>query len=137
MELKRIARKDTYTIGKLYIDGVYFCDTLEPTDRGLVGSMSESQIKAIKVKGKTAIPTGTYNMALTHSPRFKRILPLLLGVKGFDGVRVHAGNTAKDTEGCILVGKNDVVGKVTNSRNTLSKLLARWDYKKGVIIKIS
>ena len=112
IELVRIAFKDTYTIGKLYVDGKYFSDVLEDVDRGLDSSMSESEILEKKVKGQTAIPTGHYVINITYSPKYKRMMPLLLDVKGFSGIRIHSGNTAKDTEGCLLVGKNKQVGKV-------------------------
>lgn len=126
MEIKvnRIARKGGYTIGKMYINGAYFCDTLEDTDRGLKSTMSVDEILARKVKTKTAIPTGKYDVILTFSPRFKRVLPLLLSVKCYEGVRIHAGNTAEDTEGCLLVGENKERGKVINSRATLEKLMS-------------
>lgn len=120
--LKRIAKKPTYTIGKLYIDDVYFCDTLEDTDRGLTQSMQLSQINKIKVYGQTAIPSGEYQITITHSNRFKRFMPLLNNVPGFAGIRIHTGNTANDSEGCILVGRNKVVGKVLESRATYQKL---------------
>lgn len=115
--------KDTYTIGKLYIDGVYFCDTIEDKDRGLDDSMEESVIKERKVYGETAIPMGTYKVEITYSPKFKKNLPLLIGVKGFEGIRIHSGNTAKDSLGCIIVGKNKKVGMVLDSRSTMTKLL--------------
>ena len=121
--LRRIAMKDTYTIGKLYIDGVYFCDTIEDKDRGLDDSMEESVIKERKVYGETAIPLGTYKVEITYSPKFKKNLPLLIGVKGFEGIRIHSGNTAKDSLGCIIVGKNKKVGMVLDSRATMTKLL--------------
>jgi hypothetical protein len=124
IQVNRIARKDGYTIGRMSLNGEYFCDTLEDTDRGLSNSMQESEILAKKVKGQTAIPTGKYDVILTFSPRFKRVLPLLLSVKGYEGVRVHAGNTNKDTEGCLLVGENKAKGQVINSRATLEKLMS-------------
>ena len=124
LNVKRIARKDGYTIGRLFINNEYFCDTLEDTDRGLSSTMQVNEILAKKVKGQTAIPTGKYDVILTFSPRFKRVLPLLLNVKGYEGVRVHAGNTNKDTEGCLLVGENKVKGQVLNSRATLEKLMS-------------
>lgn len=127
MVLKRIARKNDYTIGKLYIDGEYFCDTIEDKDRGLDISMDIEEIKRIKVFGKTAIPTGTYKVEMTYSPRFKKILPLIVGVKGFEGIRIHQGNTADDSSGCIIVGQNKIVGKVINSATTLKKLLDKID----------
>ena len=97
LELRRIARRETYTIGRLYIDGVYFCDTLEDRDRLLDNSMSVEEIKKKKIYGKTAIPTGTYKVEITYSPRFKRYLPLICNVKGFDGIRIHEGNSDKDS----------------------------------------
>nr|DAU81813.1 MAG TPA: Protein of unknown function (DUF2778) [Caudoviricetes sp.] len=124
LNVKRIARKDGYTIGRLFINNEYFCDTLEDTDRGLKDTMQVNEILAKKVKAQTAIPTGKYDVILTFSPRFKRVLPLLLSVKGYEGVRVHAGNTNKDTEGCLLVGENKVKGQVINSRATLEKLMS-------------
>ena len=124
LNVKRIARKDGYTIGRLFINNEYFCDTLEDADRGLKDTMQVNEILAKKVKAQTAIPTGKYDVILTFSPRFKRVLPLLLSVKGYEGVRVHAGNTNKDTEGCLLVGENKVKGQVLNSRATLEKLMS-------------
>ena len=124
IEVKRIARKDGYTIGKMYINGAYFCDTLEDTDRGLADTMQVNEILAKKRKGITAIPTGKYNVILTFSPRFKRVLPLLLNVKGFEGIRIHPGNNAEDTEGCLLVGENKKKGKVINSRATFERLMS-------------
>ncbi|MDR3244656.1 MAG: DUF5675 family protein [Elusimicrobiota bacterium] len=114
--LKRVARKDTYTIGKLYIDDNYFCDTLEDTVRDLSNPDN-------KVYGQTAIPAGNYQVRLTLSNRFKVVLPELLNVPLFEGIRIHAGNTTADTDGCILVGKNKEVGKVLDSKDTLKRLL--------------
>ena len=122
--LQRVAKKDKYTIGKLYINDQYFCDTLEDTDRGLTYSMTEQQIKSKKVYGETAIPTGTYRIIISYSNRFKKQMPLLLNVPGFSGIRIHTGNTEKDSLGCILVGKNKAVGKVLESRDTYNKLFS-------------
>lgn len=122
--LNRIFRGDEYTIGHLYIDGDYYCDVLEDTDRGLSSDMSEEQIKKIKIYSKTAIPTGRYKVEVTYSPKFKRYLPILLNVKGFTGIRIHSGNTPEDTFGCLLVGYNKEKGKVLNSRVTSDKLTA-------------
>ncbi len=122
--IQRHALKAGYTIGRMEINGRYFCDTLEDTDRGLRESMTEAEIAALKVKGATAIPTGTYRIDMqTRSPRFGRVLPRLISVKGYAGVLIHSGNTAADTEGCILVGENRERGKVLNSRATLESLL--------------
>lgn len=122
--LNRIAKKAKYTIGKLYINDQYFCDTLEDTDRGLIQSMTEQQIGSKKVYGETAIPTGTYRIIISYSNKFKKQMPLLLNVPGFAGIRIHSGNTEKDSLGCILVGKNKAVGKVLESRDTYSKLFS-------------
>jgi len=125
--LERIAKRKTYTIGRLYIreqvmdeylsgnEDRYFCDTLEPTWRDYANG-------AYKVKGRSAIPEGRYAVVISYSPRFKQWLPILLGVPKFEGIRIHAGNTAKDTEGCILVGQNREVGKVLDSRKWLYEL---------------
>ena len=121
--VKREYKKKDYTIGKMYINGEYFCDTLEDTDRGLTQIMTLSEIKEVKEYGRTAIPAGRYPIAYTYSPRFKKHLPLLLNVPAFDGVRIHSGNTHKDTEGCILLGENKAVGKVLNSRKTMDEFL--------------
>lgn len=136
LKLVRIANRPTYCIGKLYLDGVYFCDTIEDTDRGLDDSMSVREIMSKKVKGQTAIPTGTYTIEITYSPKYKRMMPLLLGVKGYSGIRIHSGNTSKDTEGCLLVGKNTKVGMVTDSRNTYQKLYAILYNQKDITIEI-
>lgn len=151
--LTRIAKRKTYTIGRLSltpdpspigrgekdgpIDGVtskaspmggglegasYFCDTLEPTWRDYAHG-------AYKIKGRSAIPEGRYAVVVTRSPKFGQWLPLLLGGPDFNrkwkGVRIHAGNTAADTEGCILVGKNLEVGKVLDSRIWLKRLMKK------------
>lgn len=121
--VKRIAKKDTYTIGKMYIDGKYFCDTLEDKDRGLTQTTPLSIIKSKKVPGQTAIPTGTYKVIVNKSPKFGRMLPRLLDVPGFDGILIHRGNTDKDSSGCLLVGENKVVGKVINSTGYELKLV--------------
>ena len=137
IELVRIAFKDTYTIGKLYVDGKYECDVLEDKDRGLDSSMSESEILEKKVKGQTAIPTGHYVINITYSPKYKRMMPLLLDVKGFSGIRIHSGNTSKDTEGCLLVGKNKQVGKVLESRDTYQRLFKMMQDQKDITIDIT
>lgn len=123
LKLQRVARKAAYTIGKLYIDDKYFCDTLEDTDRLLKQSDSLSLIKSKKIPGQTAIPTGTYKVIINKSPKFGRLLPRLLDVPGFDGILIHRGNTDKDSAGCILVGENKVVGKVLNSTTYEVKLV--------------
>ena len=125
--LERIAKRKTYTIGRLailkeeneeyrtYTSEEYFCDTLEPTWRDYASGSR-------KIKGCSAIPEGRYAVVISYSPKFKAWLPILLGVPMFSGIRIHAGNTSNDTEGCILVGKNRVVGKVLDSRIWLQRL---------------
>lgn len=122
LALDRKYKLPTYTIGKLYIDGEYFCDTLEDKDRGLTDDMTVSKISKIKIKKETAIPTGTYKVTITYSNRFKKNMPLINDVKGFEGIRIHSGNTDKDTEGCLLVGMNLERGKVLKSQETFRKL---------------
>ena len=124
IRVNRIARKDGYTIGRMSLSGVYFCDTLEDTDRGLNATMSVDEILSKKRKGITAIPTGKYDVILTFSPKFKRVLPLLLNVPGYQYIRVHHGNFPSSTEGCLLVGENKIKGQVLNSRATLEKLMS-------------
>lgn len=133
LTLKRRYTAETYTIGTLSIDGEPYYDTLEDTDRGLRCGMTYKEIKAAKVAGKTAIPKGAYTVNMnTVSPRFKArswarpyggIVPRLECVPGFIGVLIHPGNTADDTEGCILVGRNTVVGGLTDSVKTYLKLM--------------
>ena len=123
LELTRKYKKDKYCIGRLYIDGNYFCDTLEDVDRGINQKDSLDTIKKIKVAGATAIPTGTYKVIVNMSPKFQRNLPRLIDVPGFEGILIHRGNTDKDTAGCILVGENKVVGKVINSTPYETKLV--------------
>lgn len=144
--LKRIAKKPTYTIGKLYIDDKYFCDTIEDTDRGLSQTLPLDINVMRKVKGKTAIPTGTYKITLNVvSQRFGNRaqyrfcngkLPRLLNVPAFEGVLIHIGNDANDTEGCILVGMNKQVGKVLDSTTTFRKLYEILKVHKDITITI-
>lgn len=120
LTLKRIALRPTYTIGKLYIDDVYFCDTIEDTVRDL-NKNGKFDNGEKKIHSKTAIPYGTYEIKWTYSPRFKKYTPQLMNVPSFEGIRIHAGNTSADTEGCLILGKNKQVGKVLNSRATINK----------------
>lgn len=129
LTLKRIANKKDYCIGKLYINGKYFCDTLEDVDRGLDDSMTEEEIRELKIKGQTAIPVGIYTVLMTYSPKYQKIMPLINNVKGYSGIRIHSGNSAKDTEGCLLVGKNTVVGRLTDSRITFNALFKKLQQK--------
>ena len=138
MELKviRRAKRPEYTIGKLYIDGRLFCDTLEDCDRDLTQDMPLEEIKAKKVYGKTAIPTGTYEIDMnTVSPKFKDRswakpfggkLPRLVNVPGYEGVLLHPFNQASESLGCIAPGKNSVKGMVTDSSRTFMSLMSKY-----------
>ena len=149
LRLKRSHKLNNYTIGDLYIDNVFYCNTLEDTDRGLNSSMNEQEIDTIKIKGKTAIPTGKYKITLDIiSPRFSNSslyksingkLPRLLNVPGFDGILIHIGNTPKDTDGCILVGYNKIKGQVLNSKDTFNDLYIKLleAKSKGELISIT
>lgn len=136
LKLVRKYRKETYTIGKLYVDGVYLCDTIEDRDRGLDDSMSLADIMVKKRYGETAIPYGTYKVEITYSPKYKKMMPEIKNVKGFSGIRIHSGNTAKDTLGCLIIGKNTQVGMVTESRKTYNKLFALLKDAKDISIEI-
>lgn len=131
--LKRIYNCKDYCIGHLYVDGIFVCDTIEDTDRGLDNSMSLTEILNKKVKHETAIPTGTYDILMNVvSPKYsnsayyllicKGKVPRLDNIKGYSGVLIHTGNTAADSSGCILVGYNKVKGKVINSKVAFEKL---------------
>lgn len=130
--LKRVALRETYTIGKLYVDNHLFCDTCEDRVRDINKDGDLNDAGEGKVYGETAIPYGTYKVTLkVQSPKYsqraaydwcKGYLPRLLNVPHFDGILIHAGNTAEDSAGCILVGENKVKGKVINSMATLKRL---------------
>ncbi len=140
--LVRIAKRKTYTIGKLYIkeqvmdeylageELTYFCDTLEPTALELKTTVSKEAVLRSPKKAEGikpfAIPEGRYAVVITWSPKFKMWLPVLLGGPDFNhlfkGIRIHMGNTAKDTSGCILVGRNQIVGQLLESRKWLYEL---------------
>ncbi len=114
LKVERLWKKPGYTVGRLYVDGKFFCNTLEDTVRDLN--------RERKVPGKTAIPYGEYKVVFNWSPKFGRNLPRLLNVPAFEGILIHPGNTADDSSGCILVGKNTKVGRLTESRYTSDKL---------------
>ena len=140
--LTRIAKRRAYTIGRLsfiervndeYLAGereVYFCDTLEPPVVEMKTTMSQEEVLRSPVKTQSmkpfAIPEGRYAVVVTWSPKFKMYLPLLVGDQVFNGlfqgIRIHMGNTAKDTAGCILVGRNQIVGRLLESRKWLYEL---------------
>jgi len=125
LELKRRVFTDLSTIGDLSIDGKWFCYTLEDPPR------------PAKIPAKSAIPAGEYTVEVSYSPRFKRPLPLLIGVPGFVGVRIHAGNSAEDTEGCILVGSSEGKNWIAGSQVTLTRLLKNLEGQQEILIRIS
>ena len=128
--LTRHARRADYTLGRLEDEnGKKICDPLEPAWRDYKGGEK-------KVLGKSAVPEGTYRVVITKSQRFQRYLPLLVGVPGFEGVRMHPGNTSRDTEGCILVGQNLQVGKLLWSRIALEKLMKLIENEKEISLTI-
>lgn len=141
LKLKRIFKGETYTIGRLYLDGEYFCDTLEDKVRDLPAKCPNTP-KGINCKcpektyGRTAIPEGEYKVTMEHSPRFKRVLPRLHDVPHFIGILIHSGNDESNTEGCILVGKNKVKGKVLESRITSDALNEILNKEKDITIQI-
>lgn len=114
--VERRWKKADYTIGRWYVDGEYLTNSLEDTDRGLKSSMSPAEVKKVKVKGQTAIPTGRYPVVESYSGKFGKMMPEVLRVPGFSAIRIHPGNTNNDTEGCLLIGENKQKGMVLNSR---------------------
>ena len=138
LELKRVALKDSYTIGKLFIDGEYFCDTLEDKNRDLNHDGDLKDAGEEKILNETCIPFGTYKIIINMSNRFKRLMPLLLNVPGFNGIRIHNGINKDHTSGCILVGFNKTVGMLSESKNTFEKLLLKLQSSKDdIVIHIS
>ena len=148
ISLVRIANKKTYCIGRLYVDGMYVCDTIEDVDLGLDQSWSLDKIKQKKVKSKTAIPTGTYEVTLNIvSPKFSKIayykqfcngrVPRLLRVPGFDGILMHIGKDERSSAGCLIVGYNTIVGKVTKSQQAFEKLYALLKNADNITIEIT
>jgi len=125
LELKRLHRTNNSTIGELYVNGVFECYTLEDKER------------EVKIKNETAIPKGVYIVGITLSNRFKKMLPILMNVPNFEGVRIHPGNSNHDTEGCILVGTTRSVDFIGNSRKAFNKLFAKLKTAKDITITIS
>ena len=122
--VKRLYKTDSSTIGELLIDGIFECFTLEDKER------------PVKIKGETAIPKGTYRVIINESNRFKRLLPLLIDVPNFEGVRIHAGNSNHDTEGCILVGQTRNKNYIGQSRKAFDKLFKKMQAAKNITLTI-
>lgn len=116
-------KKPGYTIGRIFVNNAFFCNSMEDTDRGLRQDMPLEEIKRLKVYGKTAIPTGTYTILMTYSPKYKKKMPQVMNVPGFEGIRIHPGNTPEDTLGCILPGDNKVKGKVVDSTKRFNQFV--------------
>lgn len=139
--LKRKFKGPNYSIGDLFIDGKFFCNTLEDTVRilPLLCPDTPQGIKCRckeKVYAQTAIPAGHYKVTMKQSPRFKRVLPYLHDVPHFIGILIHNGSNIDHTAGCILVGKNTVKGGLTESRATLDKLISQIGDCKTIEITI-
>ena len=124
-------KKDTYTIGRVFIDDVFFANSMEDKDRGLTKDMPLAEIKKRKVYGETAIPAGEYEVRMTYSPKYKRRMPQVMDVPGWTGVRIHSMNEAKDSLGCIGMGKNDKPGLISNSRATHAEFDKRLEAAGG------
>lgn len=127
LSINRFFEGSDYTIGRFSVDGVKLCDTMEDPVRLLVDKNSDGDYDDAgegKIKGRTAIPAGRYKVVLRYSPRFKRITPHITGVPGFKYILIHAGNTAADTDGCILPGLNNIKGRVVMSRHYEDKITA-------------
>jgi hypothetical protein len=122
--IKRLYKTNTSTIGELFIDGIFECFTLEDVER------------PVKIKNETAIPKGTYKVIINQSNRFKRLLPLLLNVPNFEGIRIHSGNSNHDTEGCILVGQTRNKNYIGQSRKAFNKLFKKMQAAKNITITI-
>lgn len=145
MDLKLVRKYFTEqsTVGELYVNDELFCYVLEDVDRALDSkTMTKERIAWLKQYGKTAIPYGIYEVVISYSARFKTYLPLLVNVPGYDGIRIHPGNTAIDTEGCLLPGQYNektpnFVGKSRDTFNSLLKILKSVEKKEKIIITIT
>jgi len=135
LTVKRTNFTEESTIGELFIDGKFFCYTLEDKDRGLTDSMSLAEIKLRKIFGVTCIPYGKYKVVLSMSPKFGKILPEIQGVKGYSGIRIHTGNTAKDSLGCLLVGKKKAFNQIFESTAAMRELMLLLDKANDVWIE--
>jgi len=125
IEIKRLYKTENSTIGELTVDGKFECYTLEDKERD------------IKIKGETAISKGTYKVIINQSNRFKKLLPLLLNVPNFEGVRIHPGNSNHDTEGCILVGQSISKDYISKSRKAFEKLFKKMQLAKEITLTIT
>lgn len=129
LKLQRYLFADDYTMGLLFIDGIFFCDTIEDKYRG-------QNLTTTKVANETCVPYGVYNVKITYSSKFKKDMPQLLDVPYFSGVRIHSGNKATDTSGCIIVGVKSKNGEVVESRKTYNALMRRLETANNIKIDI-
>lgn len=137
LEVRRKQFTDKSTIGELWINGSFYCYTLEDVDRGLIKTQPLTEIAQKKLFGVTAIPLGKYELAMTFSNRFQQYMPQVLNVPCFEGVRIHSGNTAEHTEGCLLVGKSKSENFIGNSKlafNELMKIFKAAEKKEKITI---
>lgn len=132
LKLKRTHLADTYTLGELFIDGKQFCFTVEDKDRDINKDGDLDDAGEAKVHGETAIPKGIYKVILSMSNRFKKLMPEVLNVKGFTGIRIHAGNTAIDSHGCIIVGTVRTPNGVGMSRDCFNRLMKKLEGQKDI-----
>ena len=123
--IKRLYKSKNSTIGEMTVDGKWECYTLEDVERD------------VKIKCETAIPKGTYKVIINKSNRFKKLLPLVLNVPNFEGIRIHPGNTNHDTEGCILVGRTRSKDFIGQSRKAFESLFAKMKLAKEITLIIS
>lgn len=132
LKLKRELKNESYTLGKLFIDGIEFCYTVEDTDRDKNNDGDILDVGEAKIYGKTAIPKGTYKVILSMSNGFKKLMPEILDVPGFSGIRIHSGNTAEDSEGCIIVGTVRTPNGVGMSRDCFTRFMKKLDGQKDI-----
>jgi hypothetical protein len=130
LQLKREIFTDISTIGTLTIDGKFECYILEDKDRGINNTLTLEQILRVKVYGKTAIPYGRYEVDWTMSARFKKMMPILLNVIGWSGIRIHSGNSELDSLGCLLCGTRKLSNRITESTIATNKLYAKIEAAK-------
>ena len=123
--IKRLYKSKNSTVGEMTVDGKWECYTLEDVERD------------VKIKSETAIPKGTYKVIINKSNRFKKLLPLVLNVPNFEGIRIHPGNTNHDTEGCILVGRTRSKDFIGQSRKAFESLFAKIKLAKEIVLTIS
>lgn len=134
--LKRQLLNDKYTLGELFIDDKHFCYSVEDKDRDINKDGDLDDKGEEKVYGETAIPKGTYKVIISMSNRFKKLMPEVLNVKGFAGIRIHAGNTSLDSHGCIIVGTTRTPNGVGLSKECFTRLMEKLKDQKDTTITI-